>query len=344
MMITRHHGSWVVLGTLITDVELEPTPPLAIDCGSCRLCIDACPTGALDEPGTLDATKCLSYWTQTPAPIPAAYREALGGTGLRLRHLPGRLPVEPRDRETARGPRSRQRGARRSRRLARRRRRLFRASLHSAQRRALAEAQRPRGVGQRGRRAHAAGFVERHANGDDAMLAEHARAGPWSRWRLVAAEADRALDRRRPPGRGPVRDLPGRSVDRLSPAGYATAAWVTTGIFAVVARPLFLLVKIDVPTAPRSCSAFAAQLFDTAVVSAYVVIYSYQRGTSDPGGAVHPAGRGLHALRDRRRDHRRGGVGAGDAGLRAAARPPLPRTLPLGLRHPSRRARAGRSR
>jgi epoxyqueuosine reductase len=78
MLITRRHGSWVVLGTLVSDVELEPTPPLDADCGECRLCIDACPTGALDEPGTLDATKCLSYWTQAPAPIPVEFRAALG--------------------------------------------------------------------------------------------------------------------------------------------------------------------------------------------------------------------------------------------------------------------------
>src|SRR3954465_4917342 len=96
LLITRRHGSWVVLGTLVTDVEIEPTAPLGpdrgarvpgggmgptaplgLDCGSCRLCVDACPTGALDEPGTLDATRCLSYWTQAPAPIPPAYREAL---------------------------------------------------------------------------------------------------------------------------------------------------------------------------------------------------------------------------------------------------------------------------
>ena len=50
LLITRRHGSWVVLGTLISDVELEPTPPLDADCGECRLCIDACPTNALDEP------------------------------------------------------------------------------------------------------------------------------------------------------------------------------------------------------------------------------------------------------------------------------------------------------
>jgi epoxyqueuosine reductase len=78
MLITRRHGSWVVLGTLVSDRELEPTPPLDTDCGDCRVCIDACPTGALDEPGTLDATKCLSYWTQAPAAIPAEYRAALG--------------------------------------------------------------------------------------------------------------------------------------------------------------------------------------------------------------------------------------------------------------------------
>src|ERR687897_471 len=68
MAITRRHGSWVVLGVLVTDVEIETSPALELDCGECRLCIDACPTGALDEPGTLDSTKCLSYWTQAPAP------------------------------------------------------------------------------------------------------------------------------------------------------------------------------------------------------------------------------------------------------------------------------------
>ncbi|HST15295.1 MAG TPA: tRNA epoxyqueuosine(34) reductase QueG [Gaiellaceae bacterium] len=78
MLITRRHGSWVVLGTLVTDRELAPTPPLEADCGSCTLCIEACPTHALDDPGTLDATRCLSYWTQAPAPIPEDYRADLG--------------------------------------------------------------------------------------------------------------------------------------------------------------------------------------------------------------------------------------------------------------------------
>jgi epoxyqueuosine reductase len=78
MLITRRFGSWVVLGTLVSTAELEPTPPLDADCGSCTLCIDACPTDALDEPGVLDATRCLSYWTQSSDPFPKEYREALG--------------------------------------------------------------------------------------------------------------------------------------------------------------------------------------------------------------------------------------------------------------------------
>ena len=77
MLITRAHGSWVVLGTLVTDVELEASPPLDAGCGSCTLCIDACPTGALDEPGVLDSTRCLSYWTQTPGEMPADVMDAL---------------------------------------------------------------------------------------------------------------------------------------------------------------------------------------------------------------------------------------------------------------------------
>jgi epoxyqueuosine reductase len=78
MVITPSHGSWVVLGTLVTEADVETTPPLDLDCGSCTLCIDSCPTGALDEPGVLDSTRCLSYWTQAPHPIPDHYREELG--------------------------------------------------------------------------------------------------------------------------------------------------------------------------------------------------------------------------------------------------------------------------
>ena len=77
MLITRTHGSWVVLGTLVTDVELETTPRVPPGCGSCTLCIDACPTDALDEPGVLDSTRCLAYWTQTPGEMPDEVMEGL---------------------------------------------------------------------------------------------------------------------------------------------------------------------------------------------------------------------------------------------------------------------------
>ena len=80
MLITRTHGSWVVLGTLITDVEIESVraEPAVQGCGSCRLCIDACPTDAIVEPGVLDSGLCLAYWTQAPEPIPPELREHLG--------------------------------------------------------------------------------------------------------------------------------------------------------------------------------------------------------------------------------------------------------------------------
>jgi epoxyqueuosine reductase len=110
MLITRRHGSWVVLGTLVTDVELETTPRWNADCGSCRLCIDACPTGALDEPGTLDATRCLSYWTQAPKPVPLEFREALEdrvyGCDICQDVCPWNRGVEKRRTDRSPGPRA----------------------------------------------------------------------------------------------------------------------------------------------------------------------------------------------------------------------------------------------
>src|SRR5439155_25030976 len=64
LLITRHFGSWVVLGTLVTEAEIEASAPLRLDCGSCTRCIDACPTGALDEPACIASKRCRSYWRQ----------------------------------------------------------------------------------------------------------------------------------------------------------------------------------------------------------------------------------------------------------------------------------------
>ena len=88
-------GSFVFLGALLTDVELDFDQPVAQDCGSCRLCIDACPTDALDEAYHLAAERCIAYLTieHRGPDRPGAAPEA-GRLGLRLRHLPGGVPVQ----------------------------------------------------------------------------------------------------------------------------------------------------------------------------------------------------------------------------------------------------------
>jgi len=73
------HGSWVVLGAVITDAELPAAAePVTDGCGACRRCLDGCPTAAIVAPGVIDARRCLAWLVQAPGVFPAEFRVALG--------------------------------------------------------------------------------------------------------------------------------------------------------------------------------------------------------------------------------------------------------------------------
>ena len=79
LLISRDHGTYVFIGELIIDLELSYDSPFMGDfCGSCTRCIDACPTGAIVTPRTIDARKCISYHTiENKDEVPESIREKL---------------------------------------------------------------------------------------------------------------------------------------------------------------------------------------------------------------------------------------------------------------------------
>jgi epoxyqueuosine reductase len=78
-LLNRHAGSWFFLGEIYTDLELPPDPPVSNHCGSCRRCIDICPTQAIVAPYKVDARRCISYLTiELKGAIPEEFRKPMG--------------------------------------------------------------------------------------------------------------------------------------------------------------------------------------------------------------------------------------------------------------------------
>ena len=78
-LLLENSGSWVVLGSVVTDAALPPTGERVPDgCGPCRRCLDGCPTGAIVAPGVVDARRCLAWLLQATGDFPTEFREALG--------------------------------------------------------------------------------------------------------------------------------------------------------------------------------------------------------------------------------------------------------------------------
>jgi epoxyqueuosine reductase len=78
LIISPKWGSWIYLGELITNIPFSPDTPVTEDCGDCTKCLDACPTGALVEPGVLNAQRCISFQTQNKGLLEEEFMVKMG--------------------------------------------------------------------------------------------------------------------------------------------------------------------------------------------------------------------------------------------------------------------------
>ncbi len=201
LLIDRALGSYFFLGVVITDLALPPDAEETDHCGTCRACLDACPTGAFPEPYVLDATRCLSYTTielrsSIPEPLRAPQGEWVFGCDLCQEACPwnARARRSPEPASGASAELTARFAARpaleaatltwllaldeESWRAATRRTALRRTKWRGLLRNALVAAGNRGDAGLRA-------AVARHAEGADALLAEHAR---WALARIDAAE------------------------------------------------------------------------------------------------------------------------------------------------------------
>lgn len=78
-LIHKRVGSWLLIGEILLDIELAPDGPASDHCGTCTLCLEACPTDAIVEPYVVDSRRCISYHTiELKGAIPLEYRAAMG--------------------------------------------------------------------------------------------------------------------------------------------------------------------------------------------------------------------------------------------------------------------------